>query len=116
MLLFVSFNFCFLALILLSIAVRFINISDPIIGFRQTQTAITVSTYTYEGVSILKYKTPVLGAPWTLPYEFPTYQLSAFAAYKLSNLFFNTNLNVILRLTNIFYFYGCAFFLFIISK
>lgn len=105
-----------MALVLISIAVRFINISDPLTGFRQTQTAITVSTYIDEGVSVFKYQTPVLGAPWTLPFEFPSYQLSAYALYKVSALFLNTDLNVILRLANFLYFYGCAFFLFRITK
>ncbi|MDR2425860.1 MAG: hypothetical protein LBD46_01525 [Endomicrobium sp.] len=110
------FNFCFLALILFSILVRFDNLSDPLIGFRQTQTAITVQTYIDEGPSILKYKTPVLGKPWTLPFEFPTYQISAYTAYKILNLLAHADLNAALRLTNSVYFYGCSVFLFLISR
>lgn len=42
-------------------------------GFRQTQTAI--STYEIlEGGPWLAYETPVLGAPWSIPFEFPLYQ------------------------------------------
>lgn len=43
-------------------------------GFRQTQTAIT-SYWIARGGPILAYETPVLGAPWAVPYEFPLYQL-----------------------------------------
>ena len=43
-------------------------------GFRQTQTAL--STYwILQGGPWIAYETPVLGAPWALPFEFPTYQL-----------------------------------------
>jgi hypothetical protein len=42
-------------------------------GFRQTQTAI--STYYMVGQPLtLAYETPVLGPPWSLPFEFPLYQ------------------------------------------
>jgi hypothetical protein len=45
-------------------------------GFRQTQTAL--STYwILQGGPWLAYETPVLGAPWALPLEFPTFQLVA---------------------------------------
>ncbi|MDR3113107.1 MAG: glycosyltransferase family 39 protein [Endomicrobium sp.] len=88
----------------------------PLTGFRQTQTAITVQTYIDEGVSVFKYKTPVLGSPWTVPFEFPAYQISAYVLYKAANIFFSLDLNAALRLTNIIYFYACAFFLFLISK
>jgi hypothetical protein len=43
-------------------------------GFRQTQTALT-SYYMLHGEgSFLNYETPVLGAPWSIPFEFPLYQ------------------------------------------
>jgi hypothetical protein len=50
-------------------------------GFRQTQTAITVR-YLLQGGPWLAYETPVLGPPWSIPFEFPLYQwLVAFTAY-----------------------------------
>jgi hypothetical protein len=110
------FSLCFWALILFSITAHFINISSPLTGFRQTQTAITVLTYINEGAAVFKYQTPALSAPWTLPFEFPAYQLSAYLLYKISDLFFNTDLNVILRLTNALWFYACAIFIFLLSK
>ncbi len=42
-------------------------------GFRQTQTAITVS-YLLKGGPWLAYQTPVFGPPWSIPMEFPLYQ------------------------------------------
>jgi hypothetical protein len=42
-------------------------------GFRQTQTAISVY-WMLHGAGWVDYQTPVLGAPWTAPFEFPLYQ------------------------------------------
>jgi hypothetical protein len=42
-------------------------------GFRQAQTAISVR-YLLKGGSWLAYETPVLGPPWSIPFEFPLYQ------------------------------------------
>jgi hypothetical protein len=41
--------------------------------FRQTQTAISIYYIVKEGFR-LDYLTPVLGAPWSIPLEFPLYQ------------------------------------------
>jgi hypothetical protein len=41
--------------------------------FRQTQTALSVYWLTHGG-SWLRYETPVLGAPWSIPFEFPLFQ------------------------------------------
>lgn len=42
-------------------------------GFRQTQTAITTFYTIKEGFK-LNYITPILGAPWSIPFEFPLFQ------------------------------------------
>jgi hypothetical protein len=42
-------------------------------GFRQTQTAIN-TYFILKGGPWLDYETPVLGPPWSLPFEFPLYQ------------------------------------------
>src|SRR5258708_806650 len=42
-------------------------------SFRQTQTAISVRAM-LDGGPWLAYETPVLGQPWSIPFEFPTYQ------------------------------------------
>ncbi len=41
--------------------------------FRQIQTAITAYYFKHEGVR-WAYETPILGPPWSIPMEFPTYQ------------------------------------------
>lgn len=53
-------------------------------GFRQTHTAITAYYFIKEGFKI-NYITPVLGMPWSIPIEFPFYQL-------LTSLIAQTNL------------------------
>lgn len=42
-------------------------------SFRQTQTALTSLWFVKEGFK-LAYETPVVGAPWSVPFEFPIYQ------------------------------------------
>lgn len=42
-------------------------------GFRQTQTAIS-AYWLLRGGPWLAYETPVLGPPWSIPFEFPLYQ------------------------------------------
>jgi len=62
--------------------------SNPILGysgFRQAQTAINTDYLLRDGFT-LAYQTPVLGAPWALPFEFPTYQFSVAALVKLTGL------------------------------
>jgi hypothetical protein len=41
--------------------------------FRQTQTALSAFWMTQEGLKAI-YQTPVVGSPWEIPFEFPTYQ------------------------------------------
>ena len=49
-------------------------------GFRQAQTAISID-YLLKGGPLVAYETPVLGPPWSLPFEFPLYQwIAAIAA------------------------------------
>src|SRR5258708_3048765 len=42
-------------------------------GFRQSQTAVTINALA-NGSPFLRYETPVLGYPWSIPFEFPLYQ------------------------------------------
>jgi hypothetical protein len=42
-------------------------------GFRQAQTAITIDSLV-KGGPWIAYETPVLGPPWSVPFEFPLYQ------------------------------------------
>ncbi len=104
---------CPVILLVLS-ALAFAGIStigwtNPILGysgFRQAQTAINTDYLLRDGFT-LAYQTPVLGAPWALPFEFPTYQFSVAALVKLTGL----PLESAGRLTSLF-FAATAFALF----
>lgn len=54
-------------------------------SFRQTQVAISIFYYLKEGFK-LNYITPVLGSPWSIPMEFPTYQLIVGFFSKITQL------------------------------
>lgn len=63
-------------LIVHSFYVLVIGLSQPLADlheFRQTQTALT-AYWLWRGGPWLHYETPVLGAPWSIPLEFPLYQ------------------------------------------
>ena len=60
----------------LFVALTLIRLNGPITdahGFRQTQTAISIREMT-RGGPLLRYETPVLGPPWSIPFELPVYQ------------------------------------------
>ncbi|QIB35836.1 glycosyltransferase family 39 protein [Ancylobacter pratisalsi] len=57
--------------------ILFIGLTFPIVDnfyFRQTQTALT-TYWLLQGGPWFAYETPVLGAPWAIPFEFPVFQL-----------------------------------------
>lgn len=57
-------------------AITFLTLTEPLLdsfGFRQTQTASGAYSILHDR-AFIDYFTPVLGAPWALPYEFPVYQ------------------------------------------
>ena len=58
-------------------------------GFRQTQTAITAYWFLRDGFRFA-YLTPVLGAPWSVPFEFPLFQLLTAYAVKVTGLSLDT--------------------------
>jgi len=63
-------------LIIHSLIVLGIGLSQPLLdlyNFRQTQTALT-AYWLWKGGPWLAYETPVLGYPWSIPFEFPIYQ------------------------------------------
>ena len=52
------------------------GIDNPLLdlfSFRQAQTAVSSYWLDTNGLSVI-YETPVLGYPWTIPFEFPIYQ------------------------------------------
>ena len=106
-----------IAIIILSIVVRFINIDKPIVtdahAFRQSQTAITVQTYLNEGYSLFDYQTPVLGYPYQIPMELPTYQTIVYGFMKVFSL---ENIDVAGRVVSILIFYISAILLFLLAQ
>lgn len=80
-------------------------------GFRQTQTALTSFWMIQEGWK-LAYQTPVVGYPWSVPFEFPIYQsLVAFVSW-LGNF----PLDATGRLISFFFLIICAWPIFNITK
>ncbi len=58
----------------LYIAIKYASqIPLDLYSFRQTQTALTTYWFVKDGFS-LAYETPVVGPPWSIPFEFPIYQ------------------------------------------
>lgn len=86
------------------IAIRYID--HPLVdvhAFRQTQTALTAHWLLEEGLT-LAYQTPVMGAPWAVPFEFPIYQAIVAALAGGSGL----SLEAIGRAVSYFFLIGCA--------
>jgi hypothetical protein len=54
-------------------------------GFRQTQTAIT-AYFLSKGGPFFAYETPLLGPPWTIPFELPVYQWLVAKLHLLTQL------------------------------
>lgn len=78
----------------------------PILGsyaFRQTQTAIS-AFWIARGESWLAYPTPVLGAPWSIPFEFPLYQ---WLVAGLADWIPGITLDQAGRLTSQLFFFAC---------
>lgn len=51
--------------------------------FRQSQTALTAKSI-FDDANLLNYQTPVIGEGWSIPFEFPIYQLIAATIAKLT--------------------------------
>ncbi|MEO5358132.1 MAG: hypothetical protein H7844_12655 [Nitrospirae bacterium YQR-1] len=101
--------------IVLSLAIRLVNINSPITeshAYRQTQTALTIRNFVMEGIKIFNYETPLFGPPWQIPFEFPTFQLTAALLMKLGI----SNIDLAGRITGIFYFYISVLYLYLITK
>lgn len=70
-------------------------------GFRQTQTAIAAYRL-LQGSAWLAYETPVMGPPWSIPFEFPFYQWVVVAVVRLLSL----PLDQAGRLVSLLFFYA----------
>jgi hypothetical protein len=74
--------------IVVVVAVFFGNWQQPLLdqhAFRQTQTAVSVYWGIVDGWA-LAYQTPVLGAPWSVPFEFPIFQWVVSACWGATGL------------------------------
>lgn len=96
----------------LTIALLFIN-QLPLEhhAFRQTQTALTAYWLKVNGFSF-QYETPVFGFPWSIPMEFPIYQL--LVAY-ISTIF-NLPLDPVGRGLSYFFLIACLLPIYSINK
>jgi len=83
----------------------------PAEGFRQSQTAISVWALLHGG-AWFAYETPVLGLPWSIPMEFPTYQWIV----ALCCAAFKTPIDETGRVISILSFYTCFYPVWIILK
>ena len=82
------------------------TLNQPLIDdheFRQTQTALTSLFIEPSLNGILNYETPVLGAPWSIPFEFPLFQLLAAQLEDISGL----SLSASGRLLSVLFGLGC---------
>ena len=70
--------FGLLALALMfAVTVLYLGLFQPLLDWyhsRETQTALT-AYWLVQGGPIFAYETPVVGFPWSIPYEFPIYQI-----------------------------------------
>ena len=100
---------------MLSLVPRLWNFDAPLVGaheFRQTQTAITVQTMLEApgfDFPVLDYETPLFGPPWRVPFEFPTYQLTA---ATLGRLMPGLSVDMACRIAALGWFYLSAALLF----
>lgn len=106
-------RFIFLAALLFNLAINLSNIKREIFdrhSFRQSQTALTVQWIVNDSFPFsLAYKTPILGAPWVIPFEFPLYQ------YAVSYLHIFTGENILVsgRIISLSLFYFSVLLLYL---
>lgn len=96
----------YLLAIVVVVAVFFGNWQQPLLeqhGFRQTQTALSVYWGIVDGWR-LAYQTPVLGAPWSVPFEFPFFQWAVSACWAATGL----PLDACGRATSLLFFLGSS--------
>jgi 4-amino-4-deoxy-L-arabinose transferase-like glycosyltransferase len=102
-------NFILIAALFYFIFVNIINIDNPILdrnGFRQTQTALTSYWQIKEGFRF-DYFTPVLGKPWSTPFEFPIFQ----SIVSVIVIITNGNLEIIGKILSLIFSLGTLIYL-----
>lgn len=74
--------------VLISAIIALCYLHQPLLesyAFRQTQTALTTYWLLRDGFHFA-YETPVLGAPWAIPFEFPFYQCIVASIVRMTGL------------------------------
>lgn len=108
------FVVCALFSIVYCLCVSIVYSSQPIIdlhAFRQSQTALTVYWMVKEGF-LIPYQTPVVGYPWSIPFEFPIYQIIVAVVVKL----FAFELEQVGRIVSCIFLIACLIPVGLISK
>ena len=80
-------------------------------AFRETQTALTAFWLSRDGFK-LAYETPVVGAPWSIPFEFPIYQFIVSEISRIGGF----NLEKVGRLVSYAFLLACLAPIALISK
>ncbi|KAB2644784.1 MAG: glycosyltransferase family 39 protein [Verrucomicrobia bacterium] len=65
--------------------------SEPLLGWygsREVQTAITAYWFDFHHLfkSLFFYETPLFGSPWSIPFEFPLFQLGAAGIHSITGI------------------------------
>lgn len=108
----------FWSVFVITLIFRLYKISIPITNncphaFRTSQTAIVVQDYFRNGFSFLHSSIPVFGAPWSVMFEFPTYQT---VVYFLMKIFGSTNIDIFCRIVSLLFFYACTWAIMKLTK
>ena len=80
-------------------------------AFRQSQTAIA-AYYIRAGHNLIRYETPALGPPWSIPFELPLFEAIVAAISRVGH----TPLDQAGRFTSILFFYATCWPLFILLR
>jgi len=102
-------------LLIVAVLVRLRNLNSPISGsytFRTTQTAWGIRSVANGILSPFSVETPVLGAPWKIPFEFPLYQIIAGLFSRLTGF----TVEASGRLVSIFFFISTAIVFYMICR
>jgi len=98
---------CFF-LISASLAFWLFTLNQPLIDlyeFRQTQTALSARFLALDTIGIFSYQTPVVGYPWSIPFEFPFFQIIVSQLARISPLDLTTSG----RLASMFFGIACVY-------
>ena len=105
---------CFLVALVISVYLVIYGWNGAIneyYGFRQAQTAISAFYMVQNGISF-DYITPVLGPPWSIPFEFPSYQMVVATLVSVTDL----PLDQAGRWVSVISFYLCIFPIYSLSR